>query len=182
MRGSAPASRLQGYQRELLSYTRGRGRLSLVYKGYGPCLNQEEIIAAAGYDPEQDAEHPAGSIFCAHGAGYGVDWREVPEHAHIQGTDAVLRQRESRQEETGSESERRAGSPGSGQVWGMKQQGSAFPGGTALQKEEDRTADGEDQEQHIGQAVQNDAGVYSGFLVIGDGDGIRDAVDFLCII
>ena len=113
IRGSAPASRLQGYQRELLSYTRGRGRLSLVYKGYGPCLNQEEIIAAAGYDPEQDAEHPAGSIFCAHGAGYGVGWREVPEHAHIQGTDAVLRQGESRQEETGAESERRAGSPGS---------------------------------------------------------------------
>ena len=27
--------------------------------------DQEEIIAAAGYDPEQDAEHPAGSIFSA---------------------------------------------------------------------------------------------------------------------
>lgn len=109
IRGSAPASRLRGYQKELLAYTKGRGRLNLTYKGYGECLNPEEVLSAAGYDPEQDAEHPAGSIFCAHGAGYGVDWREVPAHAHIQGTEAVLRQKEARQEETGPRAGNRSG-------------------------------------------------------------------------
>ena len=55
----------------------------LVFQGYAPCHNTEEILENAGYDPEADNENPTGSIFCSHGAGYYVPWQEVPEHMHI---------------------------------------------------------------------------------------------------
>ena len=81
--GSAPVACMRDYQKEVVSYTRGRGRLTLVFQGYAPCHNTEEILENAGYDPEADNENPTGSIFCSHGAGYDVPWQEVPEHMHI---------------------------------------------------------------------------------------------------
>ena len=78
--GSAPVACMRDYQKEVVSYTRGRGRLTLVFQGYAPCHNTEEILENAGYDPEADNENPTGSIFCSHGAGYYVPWQEVPEH------------------------------------------------------------------------------------------------------
>ena len=81
--GSAPVACMRDYQKEAVSYTRGRGRLTLVFQGYAPCHNTEEILENAGYDPEADNENPTGSIFCSHGAGYYVPWQEVPEHMHI---------------------------------------------------------------------------------------------------
>ena len=38
---------------EVVSYTRGRGHLSLTLDGYRPCHNAQEVIAAIGYEPEQ---------------------------------------------------------------------------------------------------------------------------------
>ena len=64
----------------------------------------------------------------------------------------------------------------------MRRKDSGLPGGAPLQKEEDRAADGEDQEQHIGKAVQDDAGVYSGLLVLGDSYGLGGGVNFLILI
>ena len=81
--GSAPVARLRDYGREVAAYTRGRGRLSCTSGGYAPCHNQEEVVAAMGYDPERDVENPPGSVFCAHGAGYNVKWDEVKAHAHV---------------------------------------------------------------------------------------------------
>lgn len=81
--GSAPAACLRDYGAELAAYTRGRGHLSCALIGYRPCHNQDEVVAAAGYDPERDTEHPADSVFCAHGAGYSVRWDEVAGLAHV---------------------------------------------------------------------------------------------------
>ena len=81
--GSAPVEQLRDYGREVAAYTRGRGRLSCASGGYAPCHNQEEVVAAMGYDPERDVENPPGSVFCAHGAGYNVKWDEVKAHAHV---------------------------------------------------------------------------------------------------
>ena len=81
--GSAPVEQLRDYGREVAAYTRGRGRLSCTNWGYAPCHNQEEVVAAMGYDPERDVENPPGSVFCAHGAGYNVKWDEVKAHAHV---------------------------------------------------------------------------------------------------
>ncbi len=82
--GQAPVATMQGYQREVNSYTRGRGRFSCSVKGYEPCHNAEEVIAAAGYDPETDLDNPTGSVFCAHGAGFVVDWDKVSDYAHME--------------------------------------------------------------------------------------------------
>lgn len=82
--GSAPVSAMRDYQREVLGYTKGRGRISFEIKGYEPCQNQEEVVWASGYDPEKDIENPAGSVFCVHGAGFYVPWNEVTQHMHIE--------------------------------------------------------------------------------------------------
>ncbi|MCR4805021.1 MAG: NYN domain-containing protein [Clostridia bacterium] len=81
--GTAPVSEMQRYQKELLSYTRGRGRLALRYEGYYPCHNTEKVIEAVGYDADRDAENPADSVFCSHGAGVNVKWDRVWDFAHI---------------------------------------------------------------------------------------------------
>lgn len=82
--GYAPVAAMRDYQMEVTGYTRGRGRLSCTFRGYEPCQNDQEVIAAFGYDPERDLENPTGSVFCSHGAGYNVPWNEVTQHMHIE--------------------------------------------------------------------------------------------------
>ena len=82
--GVAPVVTMGGYQSEVTAYTRGRGRLFCTLKGYQPCHNAEEVIEAAGYEPDADMENPTGSVFCAHGAGFVVNWDEVDTYAHVQ--------------------------------------------------------------------------------------------------
>ena len=84
--GIAPVSTLSGYQKDVIAYTGGRGRISLTLKGYDLCHNQEEVVAARGYDSELDLANPTGSVFCAHGAGFDVDWDEVEENMHMERT------------------------------------------------------------------------------------------------
>ena len=82
--GSVPVSTMRGYQTEFAAYTGGRGRLSCVLKGYDVCHNADEVIGTIAYDPEADLENPAGSVFCAHGAGFIVPWYEVEEYMHVE--------------------------------------------------------------------------------------------------
>lgn len=82
--GKAPVACLRDYQREVIAYTKGRGHLSLWFKDYEPCHNAEEVIEAAGYDPEADLENTADSVFCSHGAGYLVPWYQVKEYMHME--------------------------------------------------------------------------------------------------
>ena len=81
--GRAPVSSLHGYQRELIAYTKGQGRLSCVSDGYEPCHNSDEVIKEIGYDPEADLENTPHSVFCAKGAGFLVPWDEVDAHKHL---------------------------------------------------------------------------------------------------
>lgn len=82
--GTAPVSAMSDYQNQVVSYTRGKGRLFCSLKGYAPCRNQEEIVAAIGYDSERDLENPTGSVFCAHGAGFVVPWDQVEDYMHLE--------------------------------------------------------------------------------------------------
>ena len=84
--GIAPVSTFSGYQKDVIAYTGGRGRISLTLKGYDLCHNQEEVVAARGYDSELDLANPTGAVFCAHGAGFVVDWDEVEEYMHMERT------------------------------------------------------------------------------------------------
>lgn len=82
--GKAPVACMRDYQREVLGYAKGQGRLFLEFRDYEPCHDQEEVIGEIGYDPEKDTDNPAGSVFCGHGAGFYVPWNEVPKHMHIE--------------------------------------------------------------------------------------------------
>ena len=84
--GSAPVVTMRDYQTEVISYTKGRGRLSCTLEGYKPCHNQEEVVKEVGYDSERDLDNPTGSVFCTHGAGFVVKWDEVENYMHLQST------------------------------------------------------------------------------------------------
>ena len=81
--GRVPVACMRGYQNDLASYSKGKGRLTCTLAGYEPCHNQEEVMAAAGYDPVGDIANPPGSVFCSHGAGYYVNWEQVEEYMHL---------------------------------------------------------------------------------------------------
>ena len=81
--GQAPVSAMNGYHKDVISYTKGRGRLYCTLKGYFPCRNTEEVVKAIGYDPDRDVDNPCGSVFCSHGAGVNVPWNEVEQHMHL---------------------------------------------------------------------------------------------------
>lgn len=81
--GYAPVAGLQNYWQDVAAYTKGLGQLSCSLRGYEPCHNADEVIAAIGYDPEQDSENPSDSVFCEHGGGYSVKWDKVREYMHV---------------------------------------------------------------------------------------------------
>ena len=82
--GSCPVVTMNGYQSEVNSYSRGRGKLTCRFQCYAPCHNEEGVIENSGYDPERDLENPTGSVFCAHGAGFVVPWNQVESYAHVE--------------------------------------------------------------------------------------------------
>ena len=122
--GTAPVSAMRGYPREVTAYSRGRGRISVALSGYESCHNGEEIAALSGYDPDGDMENPTGSVFCAHGAGFVVDWDQVEDYMHLESawgnggektepeglpvTESIRRQRAAEAETYASEDELKA--------------------------------------------------------------------------
>ncbi|MBC2722972.1 translation factor GTPase family protein [Desulfosporosinus sp.] len=82
--GSAPVVTMKNYQKEVVAYTKGLGRLFCSLKGYEPCHNGSEVIESIGYDSENDLTNPTGSVFCAHGAGFLVDWYAVKDYMHVE--------------------------------------------------------------------------------------------------
>lgn len=81
--GHAPVYTMREYYSELTAFSRGTGRLQVDIDGYQPCHNTEEVLAERHYDPEFDRFNPSSSVFCAHGAGYLVDWYDVYENMHV---------------------------------------------------------------------------------------------------
>ena len=84
LHGTAPVALMQDYQTEVTAYTRGGGRLFCAVQGYGICHNEAEVIAEKRYDSEADLENPTGSVFCAHGAGFVVNWDKVKDYMHLE--------------------------------------------------------------------------------------------------
>lgn len=81
--GSGPVATMMDYSQTLTAFTKGEGRISLVFGGYAPCHNPEEVIAAIGYDRKRDVENTSDSVFCSHGAGINIPWDQVEEHLHV---------------------------------------------------------------------------------------------------
>lgn len=81
--GHAPVYTMREYYSELTAFSRGTGRLTVDIDGYKPCHNTKEVLAERGYDPDADRRNPSASVFCAHGAGYLVEWYDVYEQMHV---------------------------------------------------------------------------------------------------
>lgn len=82
--GTAPVAAMRNYQKDVMAYTKGQGRLFCSLKGYEPCHNTEEVIEIMGYDSERDVENPADSVFCANGSSFLVNWDEVKYYMHVE--------------------------------------------------------------------------------------------------
>lgn len=82
--GCAPVVTMREYQKDVIAYTKGHGRLSCSLQGYQPCHNTEEVVEVMNYDSERDLYHPTSSIFCAHGAGFLVPWDQVENYMHLE--------------------------------------------------------------------------------------------------
>ncbi len=83
IKGKAPVSEMQDYSKEVMQYTRGRGRLFCTLSGYDVCHNSDEMIESIGYNCDADTFNTCDSVFCSHGAGYNVKWNEVKSHMHL---------------------------------------------------------------------------------------------------
>ncbi len=83
IKGEGPVSKFMDYPEEVISYTSGKGMISMRENGYRPCHNAEEVITQIGYDKERDLENPSSSVFCSHGAGFEVKWYDVDNMRHI---------------------------------------------------------------------------------------------------
>lgn len=83
LHGRVPVATMKNYINEVRAYTKGQGTLSLAMDGYDLCHNEKEVIEERNYNPNADLENPAGSVFCSHGAGFGVNWDEVNNYKHL---------------------------------------------------------------------------------------------------
>ncbi len=83
--GSAPVAAMRDYNKEVIGYTSGRGRLNCILSGYEPCGDAEKVIEEIGYNFDTDLENPADSVFCSHGAGFVVKWDKVYDYMHLDG-------------------------------------------------------------------------------------------------
>lgn len=81
--GRAPVFEMRSYAKDVMAYTKGKGKLSLFSDGYAPCHNAEKVIDAAKYDPESDITNTPDSVFCSHGAGINVKWYDVEKYMHV---------------------------------------------------------------------------------------------------
>lgn len=82
--GSAPVSGMRNYQKEVIAYTKGTGRLFCSLKGYELCHNSEYVIERISYDPERDIGNTPNSVFCDKGSGFIVEWNKVKDYMHLE--------------------------------------------------------------------------------------------------
>ena len=83
LRGKAPVSTINNYQSTVAAYTGGNGKLYLEFAGYDSCHNTQAVVERTGYDPERDTDNTPDSIFCEHGSGFTVKWKQISKYMHI---------------------------------------------------------------------------------------------------
>ncbi|WP_024613216.1 TetM/TetW/TetO/TetS family tetracycline resistance ribosomal protection protein [Clostridium sp. Ade.TY] len=80
--GRGPVKTFMDYSLEFLSFTKGKGILSLVFDGYDYCHNEDEVIEDKGYDKDCDIEYTSSSIFCSKGQAYVVEGIDATKYMH----------------------------------------------------------------------------------------------------
>ncbi|MCR5148819.1 MAG: TetM/TetW/TetO/TetS family tetracycline resistance ribosomal protection protein [Eubacterium sp.] len=87
--GVAPLRFIRNYQGNLNAFSHGNGMISIIEEMYLPSADQESVRTDAelvniNYDPGRDRRAPVGSVFCANGAGYYVDWQDAFDKSHVE--------------------------------------------------------------------------------------------------
>lgn len=82
--GRGPVATFMNYSEEILTFTKGKGNISLSYDGYDICHNSEEVITKKKYNKNADIEYTSSSVFCAKGSGFIVKWDEVEKYLHCE--------------------------------------------------------------------------------------------------
>ena len=72
------------YSSEILTFTKGKGSINLIFDGYDICHNKEDVIERLEYDKNADIEYSSSSIFCSKGQGFVVPWDKVEEYIHCE--------------------------------------------------------------------------------------------------
>lgn len=80
--GRGPVATFMNYSKELISFTRGKGSISLQFEGYDICHNKEDVIANKAYDKDRDVSVSSSSVFCKKGTSFVVKWDEVENYMH----------------------------------------------------------------------------------------------------
>ncbi len=80
--GRGPVSTFMEYSEEILTFTKGKGSINLIFEKYDICHNKEEVVERLGYDKNADIEYSSSSIFCSKGQGFVVPWDKVEEYIH----------------------------------------------------------------------------------------------------
>lgn len=80
--GRGPVANFMNYSTELVSFTKGKGSISLFFDGYDICHNEAAVIENSDYNKDADTQYTSNSIFCAKGAGYPVVGSEAEEYMH----------------------------------------------------------------------------------------------------
>ncbi len=82
--GRGPVATFMDYSAEILTFTKGKGSINLIFDGYDICHNSEEVIEKIGYNKNADIEYSSSSIFCSKGQGFVVPWNEVEKYIHCE--------------------------------------------------------------------------------------------------
>ncbi len=82
--GRAPVSAMNAYTKEIVAYSKGRGKLIFSISGYDYCHNEEEFLENTAYNPDSDLRNLSSSVFCSHGAGTVVEWQDVDKYKHTE--------------------------------------------------------------------------------------------------
>jgi ribosomal protection tetracycline resistance protein len=77
-----PVSEFMNYTVEFMSFTKGRGRISMVFDGYDVCHNQDEVIKKISYNKDSDPEYTSSSVFCSKGQPFLVKGSEARKYMH----------------------------------------------------------------------------------------------------
>lgn len=82
IKGRGPVATFMDYPIELISFTKGRGKIKLSFHGYHICHNRDEIIEDKDYDKDADPSSTSNSIFFKKGQAYIVKGNEAKDYMH----------------------------------------------------------------------------------------------------
>ncbi|MEG2362465.1 MAG: TetM/TetW/TetO/TetS family tetracycline resistance ribosomal protection protein [Terrisporobacter sp.] len=84
IKGRGPVSKFMDYPLELISFSKGRGKINLIYDGYDECHNSEEVLEKRNYNKDSDNEYTSNSIFCSKGESFSVKGKDIKNYMHCE--------------------------------------------------------------------------------------------------